>query len=269
LAEIDSLTSDDRGCYASNAHFAKRLALTESRTNHIVARLTRDGYIIRVRYDGRLTQRVVAPQYSSNPATSRRLIERHRRLVENSSSELSHSDDSNSELLKIATPSCQKEQPRTVENRSALLLEKVPTESTNRKGENTTTTTYEENKPKEASSSRCASLSVLSGGAEEPAAEASDEMRMAKALALELGREFRLTGKQRQTVTEYCESHGQAYVLGNAEIVRSAPRKNPAGALLGALREDWQPPVETGKRADKAARLAASRAMAARMGWEW
>jgi Helix-turn-helix domain len=269
LAEIDSLTSDDRGCYASNAHFAKRLAVTESRANHIVARLTRDGYIIRVRCDGRLTQRVVAPQYSSNPATSRRLIERHRRLVENSSSELSHSDDNNSELLKTATPSCQKEQPRTVENRSALLLEKVPTESTNRKRENTTTTTYEENKRKEASSSRCASLSVLSGGAEEPAAEASDEMRMANALALELGREFRLTGKQRQTVTEYCESHGQAYVLGKAEIVRSAPRKNAAGALLGALREDWQPPVETGKRADKAARLAASREMAARMGWEW
>ena len=46
LAEIDSLTSDDRGCYASNAHFAKRLAVTESRANHIVARLTRGGYII-------------------------------------------------------------------------------------------------------------------------------------------------------------------------------------------------------------------------------
>jgi Mn-dependent DtxR family transcriptional regulator len=273
LAEIDSLTSNDRGCYASNAHFAKRLAVTESRANHIVARLTRDGYIVRVRCDGRLTRRVVAPQYSSNPATSRRLIERHRRLAKNSSSELSHSEDSNSELLKISTPSCQKEQPRTVENRSALLLEKVPTKSTNRKRENTTTTTYEENKPKEASSSRCASLSVLSGGAEEPAAEASDELGMANAqgdaVALELGREFRLTGKQRQTVTEYCESHAQAYVLGKAEIVRSAPRKNAAGALLGALREDWQPPVETGKGADKAARLAASRAMAARMGWEW
>src|ERR1700757_3825047 len=46
LAEIDSLTSDDRGCYASNAHFAKRLAVTESRANHIVARLTRGRYLI-------------------------------------------------------------------------------------------------------------------------------------------------------------------------------------------------------------------------------
>ncbi len=133
LAEIDSLTSDDRGCYASNAHFAKRLAVTESRANHIVARLTRDGYIIRVRCDGRLTQRVVAPQYSSNPATSRRLIERHRRLVENSSSELSRLEDSNSELLKIAAVTSQKEQPRTAKNTGALLLKKVPTETTNRK----------------------------------------------------------------------------------------------------------------------------------------
>ena len=273
LAEIDSLTTDEQGCYASNAHFAKHLGVTESRVNHVVARLTREGYIIRVSYDGRISNRVVAPAYSSNPATSRRLIERHHRLAKNSSSELLHSEDSNSKSLKIATLSCQKGQPRTVENSSALLLEKLPTESTNTKRENTTTTTYKENKPKEASSSRRASLSVLSGGAEQPAAEASDELGMANAqsdaLALELGREFRLTGKQRQTVTEYCESHGQEYVLGKAEIVRSAPRKNAAGALLGALREDWQPPIETGKRPDKAARLAASGAMAARMGWEW
>jgi Helix-turn-helix domain len=273
LAEIDSLTTHEQGCYASNAHFAKRLGVTESRVNHVVARLTREGYIIRVCYDGRISHRVVAPEYSSNPATSRRLIERHRSLAKNSSSELSHLEDSNSGLLKIATLSCQKEQSRTVGNSTSLLLEKVPTETTNRKRENTTTT-YEKNKPKEASSSRRASLSVLSVGAEEPAAEASDELGMANAqgddaLALELGREFGLTGKQRQTVTEYCESHGREYVLGKAEIVRSAPRKNAAGAFLGALREDWQPRAETRKRADKAARLAASRAMAARMGWEW
>jgi hypothetical protein len=61
------------------------------------------------------------------------------------------------------------------------------------------------------------------------------------AVALELGREFRLTGKQRQTVTEYCESHGQAYVLGKAEIVRSAPRKNAAGASLGAQGSEQEP----------------------------
>jgi hypothetical protein len=62
----------------------------------------------------------------------------------------------------------------------------------------------------------------LSGGAEEPAAEASDELGLANArgdaLAFQLARDFRLTGKQRQTVIEYCESHGRAYVLGKAEV---------------------------------------------------
>jgi Helix-turn-helix domain len=61
LAEIDSLTTDDHRCYASNAHFAKRLGLTESRVNHVLARLTRDGYIVRGCYDGRISHRVVAP----------------------------------------------------------------------------------------------------------------------------------------------------------------------------------------------------------------
>jgi hypothetical protein len=112
LAEIDSLTTDDHGCYASNAHFAKRLGVTESRANHVVARLTREGHIVRVCCDGRLTHRVVAPQYSSNPATSRRLIERNRRVAKNSSSELSRAEDTNSELLELATVTSQKEQPR-------------------------------------------------------------------------------------------------------------------------------------------------------------
>src|SRR5260221_7635254 len=138
LAEIDSLTTNDQGCYASNAHFAKRLGLTESRANHVVARLTREGYIVRVYYDGRISHRVVAPELSSNPATSRRLIERNRTLAKNNSSELSRLEDSNSELLKIATVTSQKEQPRTAKNSGALLLKKVPIENPNRK----TTTTH-------------------------------------------------------------------------------------------------------------------------------
>ena len=68
-----------------------------------------------------------------------------------------------------------------------------------------------------------------------PRSEASDGLRTANeqgdALARELGKEFRLSGKQRQTLREYCESRGQGYVLSKAEIVRSAPRKNAAGAL--------------------------------------
>jgi hypothetical protein len=88
-------------------------------------------------------------------------------------------------------------------------------------------------------------------------------------LAGKLAEEFLLTASQQQSVMEYCESHGEEYVVCKAEIVRSAPRKNAAGALLAALRDDWQPAVVTRESANKTARLAASRAMAERMGWEW
>jgi hypothetical protein len=213
--------------------------VTESRVNHVVARLTREGYIIRVCYDGRISHRVVAPEYSSNPATSRRLIERHRRLAKNSSSELLPPKNNNSELPKIATGNCQKEQSRTAKSDGALLLRKVPTENTNRK----TTTTHpdvdneecDRKRPAEASS-RCCASSVLSVGCDDlPAATSGDW------LAVELAREFGLSSKQRQRVTEFFESHRQGYVRSKADVVRSEPRRNAAGALLAALRDDWQP----------------------------
>jgi hypothetical protein len=267
LAEIDSLTADDHGCYASNAHFAERLGLTESRANHIVARLTREGYIVRVCYDGRISQRVVAPEYSSNPATSRRLIERNRRLAKNNSSELSRLEDSNSELLKLATVTSQKEQPRTAKYSGALLLKKVPTENTNRK----TTTTYPDNeeadvmKSAETSSSRRCSQPIFQiGSHDSPAAALGDR------LAVELAEEFGLSDKQRQRVTEFFESHGQGYVRSKAEIVRSEPRKNAAGALLAALLDDWRAPVPvTGVVASEVEHLASSDDLARRMAWQW
>jgi hypothetical protein len=270
LAEIDSLTTEDHGCYASNAHFAKRLGVTESRANHVLARLTREGYIVRVCYDGRISHRVVAPEYSSNPATSRRLIERNRRLAKNNSSELSRLEDSNSELLKIAALPCQKGQSRTARNKDALLLKKIPTENTNRK----TTTTYPDVDNEEAdvmksaetsSSRRCSQPIFQIGSHDSPAAALGDR------LAVELvAEEFGLSSKQRQRVTEFFESHGQGYVRSKAEIVRSEPRKNAAGALLAALRDDWRAPVPvTGVVASEVEHLASSDDLARRMAWQW
>jgi hypothetical protein len=268
LAEIDSLTTNDQGCYASNAHFAKRLGVTESRANHVLARLTREGYIVRVYYDGRISQRVVAPELSSNPATSRRLIERNRRLAKNNSSELSRLEDSNSELLEIATVISQKEQPRTAKNSGPLLLKKIPTETTNRK----TTTTHpdvdnekgDSKKLTEASSRRCSQPILSAGSHDPPLATPHDQ------LAVELAAEFGLSSKQRQRVTEFFQSHGQAYVRSKAEIVRSEPRKNAAGALLAALRDDWRPPVLVSLAvATEVEHLASSDDLARRMAWQW
>jgi len=84
----------------------------------------------------------------------------------------------------------------------------------------------------------------------------------ASALANQLATEFGLSKKQRQTVSEYCESRGQEYVRAKAEIVRSQPRRNAAGALLASLRDDWQPPVVAGKQTD-------ADDLARRMGWQW
>lgn len=43
--EIDSLSSNDRGCFASNKHFAKFLRITPSRASQLVSDLKNKGYI--------------------------------------------------------------------------------------------------------------------------------------------------------------------------------------------------------------------------------
>lgn len=271
LAEIDSLVSEGCPCYASNEHLAGRMGVSVSRVNDMLARLQSTGFVVRIQYDGRVTHRVVNPNYSSNPETAREWIRQSARAKKESSrkQEIRVPENRNSGLLKIATQPSEKQEERVPENRDAYI-ERIPKENTNRKRENTTTTTYEENKPRQASLSHSVSLSVLSGGLEEPAAEAPDEAgtnAQGDALARELGKEFRLSGKQRQTLREYCESHGQGYVLSKAEIVRSAPRKNAAGALLAALSEDWQPTVSIGTE-DEDGRPSYDE-LAERMGWEW
>jgi hypothetical protein len=130
--------------------------------------------------------------------------------------------------------------------------------------ERITTTTYPEsykessqpNKPAEASSMRRDSLAVC--GANETGLLAP---RIA-GLVNRLTAEFALSNRQRQIVREYCDSRGLEYVSAKAEIVRSQPRRNAAGALLAALQDDWQAPLVTGPptQADDLAR---------RMGWQW
>ena len=102
--------------------------------------------------------------------------------------------------------------------------------------------------------------------------ESESEESSSSSLAIvdKLVREFGLSQKQRQQLAEYCSSPGEEYVRNKAEIVRAQPRRNAAGALLAALRDDWQPSIQSDSGpSDKQARLEASRALAKRMGWEW
>jgi Helix-turn-helix domain len=82
--------------------------------------------------------------------------------------------------------------------------------------------------------------------------------------------EFALSNKQREAVREYCNSLGIEYVDAKADIVRMQPRRNAAGALLAALRDDWQVPVSIAGATDSARdHLATSDELARRMGWQW
>jgi hypothetical protein len=139
--------------------------------------------------------------------------------------------------------------------------------------ERITTTTYPDvdkevnraDEPIGASSSRRGSLSVCVAKKESGSlrdCRIGPSSANASALANQLATEFGLSKKQRQTVSEYCESRGQEYVREKAEIVRSQPRRNAAGALLAALRDDWQPPLVAGKPTD-------ADDLARRMGWQW
>jgi hypothetical protein len=106
-------------------------------------------------------------------------------------------------------------------------------------------------------------------GADPPA---SQEKKSSSSLSLadELVSEYRLSHKQRKIVTEYCESFGEQYVRSKAEIVQTQPRHNAAGALMAALRDDWQPPIPPNREAaNQQARLDASQSLARQRGWEW
>jgi hypothetical protein len=82
--------------------------------------------------------------------------------------------------------------------------------------------------------------------------------------------EFALSNKQREAVREYCDSLGIEYVDAKADIVRMQPRRNAAGALLAALRDDWQVPVSiAGAIESDGDHLATSDELARRMGWQW
>jgi helix-turn-helix protein len=119
------------------------------------------------------------------------------------------------------------------------------------------------NQPTEASSRR-----------DSRAIRATEESGLLQArvsgLVNRLTAEFALSNKQREAVREYCSSHGIEYVDSKVDIVRMQPRRNAAGALLAALRDDWQVPVSiAGAIESDGDHLVTSDELARRMGWQW
>ena len=81
-----------------------------------------------------------------------------------------------------------------------------------------------------------------------------------------------LSKSQCDTVVGYVLSRGQEYVRAKAQIVRSKPRRNWAGALLAALRDDWQPPANSSRISglpDSQERFASAEARGRERRWTW
>jgi hypothetical protein len=77
VAEIDSLSDKDKPCFASNEFLAKRLKIAPRYMNNMLAKLTADGFLHRLGFDGRSTLRCVSPEISSNPSAARQLIKKY------------------------------------------------------------------------------------------------------------------------------------------------------------------------------------------------
>lgn len=79
-----------------------------------------------------------------------------------------------------------------------------------------------------SSSRRCSQPIFQIGSHDSPAAALGDR------LAVELAEEFALSGKQRQRVTEFFESHGQGYVRSKAERTIRATKER-GGRSAGCI----------------------------------
>ena len=105
------------------------------------------------------------------------------------------------------------------------------------------------------------------------AASVAGENGSLSSLVDELQVAFGLSKSQCDTVAGYVRSRGEDYVRAKAQVVRSQPRRNAAGALLAALRDDWQPPIspreQPGGPQGKQARLTAAEARGRERGWVW
>jgi hypothetical protein len=247
LAEIDALTTDTDACYATNAHFSERLGVTVTRVDHLLGKLTRLGYIVRVSFDGRVTRRVLAPKYSSNPGHSIALIGAKKR-------QSSSVKNDRAALSQITEQHCGTEQGSAAKNSRAPYIEKIPKETPTL--ETTTTIYLDSNSDKsrsqeapETSSRRCFEGENSLGSLPDRVVGAASENT--SAFVDRLAQEYGLSRKQRQTVSEYCDLNGEEYVRSKLEIIRAQSFRNAAGALIAALEDDWQPAVST--RGEKSA----------------
>ena len=110
-------------------------------------------------------------------------------------------------------------------------------------------------------------ITTTNGGAVSP-----DEEGCSSSLVEDLRLSLGLSKSQCSTVVGYVLSHGREYVQAKAQIVQSKSIRNRVGALLAALRDDWQPSTtlaQTGGLPDSQERLGWAETRGQARGWTW
>jgi hypothetical protein len=126
VAEIDSLTTDDRPCYASNARLADVMQISQSQLNAILSRLQLLDIVKKIAFRGTYTERAVSPEFSSNPETSRKWIEsslaENRRSTENRKASITE----NRSPIENQKPALRKTVRQPYGKPQGEILERVP-----------------------------------------------------------------------------------------------------------------------------------------------
>jgi hypothetical protein len=103
------------------------------------------------------------------------------------------------------------------------------------------------------------------------AALSLDGEKGSSSLVEDLRLTYGLSKSQCDSVVGYVLSHGEEYVRAKELIVRSKPRRNGAGALLAALRDDWRPPgpARTSGLPESQEDLVSTKPRGRGKGWKW
>ena len=111
------------------------------------------------------------------------------------------------------------------------------------------------------------STTTTNGDAVSPDEESGSSSSLVEDLRLTYG----LSKSQCDSVVGYVLSHGEEYVRAKVQIVRSKPRRNGAGALLAALRDDWRPPgpARTSGLPESQEGLISTKSQGRGKGWKW
>jgi hypothetical protein len=230
--------NDDGYCWPTIPALAAKARLSERAVQQILGRLTETGRIKRVSGGGRGHANKYQVLLQKNPE-SETVNPIHRKEYTESSAP----NGINPLAPKRVNLTTEKGEPG------------APHTSYTRQKNNTTTS------------------SLLSDGRTcDAEANGSSSSSSSPPLVDELRRVYGLSNSQRDEVVIFIGSHGEDYVREKWEIVRSQPRRNGAGALLAALRDNWQTPVgypQTNGPPDKEGRLAVAEARGRERGWTW